>query len=53
MRVDRALLDRHGLGLIGLRSGPRCFMLLEALQSTVDLPSYREFYIDLLQEQDA
>ncbi len=50
-RVDRPLLERYGLGLIGVQSGPRCVVLLEAQQSTVVMPSYRDFYIRLMQEQ--
>jgi hypothetical protein len=50
-RVERPLLERYGLGLIGVQSGPRCVVLLDAQQSTVVMPSYREFYIRLMQEQ--
>lgn len=52
-RVDRSLLAQHGLGLIGVHSGPWSVMLLEAPQSTVVMPSYRDFYVDLMQEQHA
>lgn len=51
MRVETGLLARHGLGLIGVRPGPRCVMLLEAQQSTVVMPTYRDFYVRLMQEQ--
>ena len=50
-RVERPLLARHGLGLIGVHPGARCVVLLEAQQSTVILPSYRDFYVRLMQEQ--
>lgn len=50
-RVDRPLLAQHGLGLIGVHPGPRCIVLLEARQSTVVMPSYRDFYVRLMQEQ--
>lgn len=53
MRVEIPLLERNGLGLIGVRPGPRCIMLLQAQQSTVLLPSYREFYVELMQGKDA
>lgn len=49
-RVDMSLLRRHGLGLIGVHAGRRCVMVLEAEQSTVVMPSYRDFYIRLMQE---
>ena len=47
-KVDRPLLEEHGLGLIGVQPGPRCKILLPAAQSTVVMPSYRRFYIDLV-----
>jgi len=50
-RVEQPLLERHGLGLIGVHPGPRCVVVLEPQQSTVVMPSYREFYIRLMQEQ--
>lgn len=50
-RVDIPLLAQHGLGLIGIYPGPRCAVLLESQQSTVVMPSYRDFYIRLIQEQ--
>lgn len=50
-RVEIPLLKRHGLGLIGVHPGRRCATLLEAEQSTVVMPSYRDFYIRLMQEQ--
>jgi len=50
-RVERALLARHGVGLIAVHPGPRCVVLLEAQQSTVIMPSYRDFYVRLMQEQ--
>ncbi len=50
-RVDRLLLARDGLGLIGVHPGPRCVVLLEARQSTVVISSYRDFYVRLMQEQ--
>jgi hypothetical protein len=52
-RVDMHLLKRHGLGLIEVRACGRCFGLLEAEQSTVVMPSYRDFYIRLMQERPA
>lgn len=50
-RVDCPLLAQNGLGLIGVHPGPRCVLLLEARQSTVVMPSYRDFYVRLMQEQ--
>lgn len=50
-RVERPLLEQQGLGLIGVHPGPRCVVLLEARQSTVVMPSYRDFYVRLMQEQ--
>lgn len=50
-RVERPLLEQYGLGLIGVHSEPRCVVLLEARQSTVVMPSYRDFYVRLMQEQ--
>jgi hypothetical protein len=49
-RVDLPLLERHGLGLIAVHPGLRCTVPLEARQSTVIMPSYREFYIELMQK---
>ncbi len=49
-RVDSLLLSRHGLGLIAVHPEPRCDVLLEALQSTVVISSYRDFYVRLMQE---
>lgn len=49
-RVEIPLLKRHGLGLIGVRPRMRCVMLLEARQSEVVMPNYRDFYIRLMQE---
>ncbi len=50
-RVDRPLLAKHGLGLIGIHPEPRCIVLLKARQSTVVMPSYRDFYVRLMQEK--
>lgn len=50
-RVERPLLERHGLGLIGVHSGPRCAVLVPAERSTVVMPSYRNFYVALMQER--
>ena len=50
-RVDRPLLAQHGLGLIGVHPEPRCVVLLKAQQSTVVMPSYRDFYVRLMQEK--
>jgi len=47
-RVDISLLELHGLGLIGVQPGPRCVVLCSAQQSTVVIPSYRDFYVGLL-----
>jgi hypothetical protein len=49
-RVEIPLLKRHGLGLIGVHPRRRCVMLLEAEQSPVVMPTYRDFYIRLMQE---
>jgi hypothetical protein len=51
VRVEIPLLARHGVGLIGVHPGPRCVVLLEAQESTVIMPSYRDFYVRLMQEQ--
>lgn len=48
-RVEVPLLQRHGLGLIGVQPGPRCVILCPAQQSSVVMPSYREFYVGLLE----
>lgn len=48
-KVEVSLLQRHGLGLIGVQPGPRCVILCPAQQSTVVMPSYRDFYIGLLE----
>lgn len=48
-RVDIPLLEHHGLGLIGVQPDPRCVILCPAHQSSVIMPDYRDFYIDLLE----
>jgi hypothetical protein len=50
-RVDRRLLAQHGLGLIGVHPGPRCVTLLNAKLSAVVMPTYRDFYVRLMQEK--
>jgi hypothetical protein len=47
-RVEIPLLEQHGLGLIGVQPGPRCVVLCPAQQSTVVMPDYRNFYVELL-----
>ena len=49
-RVEVPLLKRHGIGLIGVDPGPRCVVLVPAEQSLVVMPSYRDFYVSLMQE---
>lgn len=50
-KVELSLLKQHGLGLIGVQSGPRCTIMLEAKKSKVVMPNYRDFYIQLMQER--
>lgn len=47
-RVDIPLLERHGLGLIGVQSNGRCVTVVEAKRSDEVLAMYREFYIDFV-----
>lgn len=47
-RVEIPLLQQHGLGLIGVQPGSRCVVLSPAQQSTVVMPSYRNFYVEML-----
>lgn len=49
-RVEVPLLKRHGVGLLGVDTGPRCVVLVPAQQSLVVMPSYRDFYVSLMQE---
>lgn len=48
-RVDVPLLEKHGLGLIGVQPGPRCVILCPAQPSMVVMPCYRDFYIELME----
>jgi hypothetical protein len=48
-RVDTDLLAQHGIGLLAVEPSGRCRMLLDAQQSTVIRPHYRETYVELLQ----
>lgn len=50
MRVESNLLLTHGLGLIGVCENRKCRLLVEAIQSSVVMPNYRDFYIRLMQE---
>lgn len=49
-RVEIPLLQRYGLGLIGVQPGPRCVVLCPAQQSPVIMPNYRDFYVGLLEK---
>ena len=49
-RVEMPLLVTHGLGLICVENGHKCDVVLEAVQSTIVLPHYRDFYIQLMQK---
>lgn len=49
-RVDVPLLERHGIGLIGVCNGPRCITLVRAQQSLMVMPNYRDFYVSLMRE---
>jgi hypothetical protein len=51
-RVDLSLLKKHGIGLICVRPGPRCLILLHATLSHVIDVGYRDFYIGLLKERE-
>lgn len=46
--VKMDLLRQHGIGLIAVHSQRRCVNLLMPLQSKVVVPSYKAFYIDLM-----
>ncbi|HYE62975.1 MAG TPA: hypothetical protein VD997_13345 [Phycisphaerales bacterium] len=48
-RVDKSLFECHGVGLIGVRPGPRCVTVIEPKRSNVLDAQYREFYVSLLQ----
>lgn len=52
LRVDVPLLEKHGLGLLGVAPDLSCHMLCEANQSTVVVPDYRRFYINMMQGSD-
>jgi hypothetical protein len=50
-RVDKPLLKRHGIGLIGVHPGSRCVLVFDAIQSSVVMPTYRDYYVRLMQER--
>jgi hypothetical protein len=50
-RVDIALLSRHGIGLLGVQPDLHCATMIEPEQSTVVISSYRDFYVQLMQER--
>jgi hypothetical protein len=51
--VDLSLLAEHGIGLICVKPGPRCAIVLPAAPSKVIDSEYRKFYIDLLKENQS
>lgn len=49
-RVEKSVLAEHGVGLIGIGPSLRCTMLIDARQSSVVQPTYRDYYTKLLQK---
>jgi hypothetical protein len=47
-RVDIALLEAHGIGLLSVQTDGRCKQLLTPLQSGVVRAHYRDDYVELL-----
>lgn len=50
-KVEIQLLKRHQLGLIGVHIDRGCVLLLAPEQSMVVMPTYRDFYVRLMQER--
>ena len=50
-RIDGALLQEHGIGLLAVDRVTRCRQILAPSQSHVVRPHYREAYIDLLRRE--